>query len=136
MKTNKAKVVFKALTTSFSFLLAVLLTGNAIINENAQTINGFLNETRDYVYSDIYFEGNKVLIRYAVNEENLFENILNSTNKSVECDFMKELLKCFERTCLINYAKLCAEIDKKRTEKKDIEALAIKIDYYYSLIII
>lgn len=94
--------------------------------------NGFLNEKRKYVYSDIYFEGNKVLIRYAVNEENLFENILNSTNKSVECDFMKELLKCFERTCLINYAKLCAEIDKKRTEKKDIEALAIKIDYYYS----
>lgn len=94
--------------------------------------NSFLNENRDYVYSDIYFEGNKVLIRYAVNEENLFENILNSTNKSVECDFMKELLKCFERTCLINYAELCAEIDKKRTEKKDIEALAIKIDYYYS----
>ena len=91
--------------------------------------NGFLNEKRKYVYSDIYFEGNSVLIRYAVNEENLFENILNSTNKSVECDFMKELLKCFERTCLINYAKLCAEIDKKRTEKKDIEALAIKIDF-------
>lgn len=28
--------------------------------------NGFLNETRDYVYSDIYFEGNKVLIQKTV----------------------------------------------------------------------
>lgn len=52
MKTNKAKVVFKALTTSFSFLLAVLLTGNAIINENAQTINGFLNETTNIMIED------------------------------------------------------------------------------------
>ena len=94
--------------------------------------NGFLNTNRKYVYSDLFFNGNKVLIRYTVNEETLLEDIADARDKSVECDFLKELLQCFEHTCLINYADLCVEIDKNRSNKKEIEVLSIKMDYYYS----
>ena len=84
MKTNKAKVVFKALTTSFSFLLAVLLTGNAIINENAQTINGFLNETTNIMIEDENAENEDTteLLQTVGNENNRISDFTFNQSES------------------------------------------------------
>ena len=43
-KINLAKSLFKALTASSSLLLAVVITGNTILEQNESTINGFLGD--------------------------------------------------------------------------------------------
>lgn len=100
----------------------------------AQKVNNnhFLSQNKKYVFSDCYVCQNKLLIRYAVNEENLLKDLIVSKTKTVECDFIAELLSCLDRKFDIESDIINQKIDSLRCNKKDIEAIAIEQKYYFS----
>ena len=94
--------------------------------------DAFFDPSRKYVYSDARIEQDRILIRFAVNEQQLFDDIMASEDKSVECDFLKELLLCVQDFPSVNYAEISKAIDSARTDKKDIEAMKIEIKCFMS----
>ncbi len=92
----------------------------------------FLDQNKKYVYSDCSLFQNKLLIRFAVNDETLMNDIMTSTTKNVECEFMSELLSCLNEKFGIDIEIINKKIDSLRNNKKDIEAIAIEQKYYYS----
>lgn len=94
--------------------------------------NGLLTQEKNFVYSDSYNDGDSILIRYAVKEKELFEAIIQAKDKKIECEFIKELLSCLSIYDDIDVDYLNVAIDKKRHNKKDIEALAVELKYVYS----
>ncbi len=100
----------------------------------ARTVDNthFLEQDKKYVYSDCSSFQNKILIRYAVNDEALMNDIMSSSTKNVECEFMSELLSCLNEKFGINVDIINKEIDELRGNKKDIEAIAIEQKYYFS----
>lgn len=92
----------------------------------------FLEQNKKYVYSDCSIFQNKLLIRFAVNDETLMNDIMASTTKNVECEFMSELLSCLNEKFDIDWDIINKKIDCLRNDKKDIEAIAIEQKYYFS----
>ena len=95
--------------------------------------SGFLKQKKKYVYSDCSFLDGRILIRYAVNEDQLMRDILESPDKRVECDYFIELLSCLNGRFGFNYDALKNKVNERRKDKKDIDALQIELKYYYSL---
>lgn len=94
---------------------------------------GFLKkEDCKYVYSDMHMDLNHIIIRYTVDMELLFEDIQNSDNKSVESQYLIELLKPLEEYLEDEYKSLKNQIEKDSLLPKDVDVAAIRIDYYYS----
>lgn len=102
----------------------------------AKTVDntGFLKANRKYVYSDFCVYNGMLLIRFAVNEDALSKDLVDAENKSVECEFMIELLQCMENGSFIDFQKIKHAIDSKRTDKKDVAMCEQQLPYYYSLI--
>lgn len=94
---------------------------------------GFLRQNRKYIYSDYTIDDGILSIRYAVNESQLFNDLLSVKDKSVECECVVELLSCMEETDLIDFNNLKRTIYAHRKDKKDIAALQFELKYYYSL---
>lgn len=101
----------------------------------AQTVDntGFLKQHRKYVYSDCYFQDGRILIRYAVEEELLMNDILESADKRVECEYFLELLSCLNGKFGLDFDYIKNKVNERRNDKKDIDALQIELKYYYSL---
>lgn len=91
-----------------------------------------LDQDKKYVYSDCSLFQNKLLIRFAVNDETLMNDIMASSTKNVECEFMSELLSCLNEKFGIYIDIINKRIDSLRNDKKDIEAIALEQKYYFS----
>lgn len=94
--------------------------------------NGFLKQKNKYVFSDYCFADSRLLIRYAVDEERLLHDIVESVDKKVECEYFQEMLSCVQQIDSIDFEYLRIIIDQHRNDKKDIEAIQVELKYYYS----
>lgn len=93
---------------------------------------GFLEKNAKYVFSDFSVYNNRILIRFAVNEDKLFEDILNSENRTVECEFMKELLQPLKIKPDIDFECIEQFLNNTKHLKKNIETIALELDYVFS----
>ena len=88
----------------------MVLIENALIKANVYTFDGiqithlpfdyarkvdnthFLEQNKKYVYSDCSLFQNKLLIRFTANDDLLLNDIMASTTKNVECEFMDRVI--------------------------------------------
>lgn len=94
--------------------------------------DGFLKSNRKYVFSDMSILNDKILIRFAVNEDNLFSDILNAKDRNVECEFMNELFAPLKTQIDIKYEYIDKFLKDTMHLKKNIEAMSIEPDYIFS----
>ncbi len=60
------------------------------------------------------------------------KELLTAKTKTIECDFITELLSCLDKKFDIDIDIINQKIDSLRNNKKDIEAIAIEQKYYFS----
>ena len=95
--------------------------------------SGFtLDKNKKYVYSDIYADKDTIIIRYAVNLDELLSAIMNSNDKSVESAFFLELIEPLEKYLQSSFAELEAIVNKDSSLKKEVGVFTVEQDYYYS----
>lgn len=90
------------------------------------------NKNKKYVYSDIYVDADTVIIRYAVNLDELLSAMMNSSDKSVECAYFLELTEPLKKYSQFSYAELEVIVNKDSSLKKEVGVFTIEQDYYYS----
>lgn len=95
--------------------------------------SGFTEDkNKKYVYSDIYVDTNTVIIRYAVNLDELLSAIMNANDKSIESSYFLELIEPLRKYLQSSYAELETVVNKDSSMKKEVGVFTIKQDYYYS----
>lgn len=95
--------------------------------------SGFtLDKNKKYVYSDIYTDTDTIIIRYAVNLEELLSAIMNANDKSVESAYFLELIEPLRKYLQFSYAELEVNVNKDSTLKKEVSVFTVEQDYYYS----
>lgn len=94
--------------------------------------NGFLTKDRDYVYSDTFYNNGKIFIRFAVNEDKLFQDILKAKDRTIECQFIRELLLSVKNKYGINFDLIEDELESKKKFKKNIETIEMEMEYVFS----
>ena len=95
--------------------------------------NGFTIESgREFVHSDILVSGNKIIIRYTVNEERLYSALEKTTNRSVEATYYLELLQPLEKFAYNEYQKLKQKISSEIDLPKGVGVVSITADYIWS----
>ena len=95
--------------------------------------SGFTKEkNKKYVYSDVYVDIDTVIIRYAVNLDELLSAMMNSSNKSVECAYFLELLEPLKKHVQFSYTELEAVVNADSSLKKEVGVFTFEQDYYNS----
>lgn len=95
--------------------------------------SGFTKESnRKYVYSDMLLTENKVLIRYAVKEEQLYIDLEKATDRGVEATYYLELLKPLEKVAYYEYQELSKSISEEIHLPKGVGVASISIEYKWS----
>lgn len=94
--------------------------------------DGFLKSNRKYVFSDMSVFNDKILIRFAVNEDKLFSDILNAKDRNIECEFMNELFAPLKSQIDVKYEYIDKFLKDTMHLKKNIEAMSIEPDYIFS----
>ena len=95
--------------------------------------SGFtLVKNRKYVYSDIYVDTDTIIIRYAVNIDELLAAILNASDKSVESAYFLELIEPLRTHLQYSFIDLEASVNKDSSLNKEIGVFTVEQDYYYS----
>ena len=93
---------------------------------------GFLNQQNKYVFSDMSIYNNILLFRFAINEDKIFNDILYSKDRSVECDFMNELFLPLKNLQNVNFSIIEDFLKNTKKNKKNIETLALELEYVFS----
>lgn len=93
--------------------------------------NYFAKLDRKYVYSDMKIYDNKILIRYSVDIEKLYKDIMDASDRSIENRYLKELFKPFEDIYIKEYQTIIEILDKERSLKKEIDVFSIELDYFW-----
>lgn len=88
---------------------------------------------RKYVYSDFYECDDTINIRYMINYENIKNDIIKANDRIVENQYFKELFKPLENIYREEYNNICRKLDKESHLKKEVDILAVKIDYIYNM---
>jgi len=120
---------------AFSFLYGKVLQVMFMPIHYAKKVDhsGFTEDkNKKYVYSDIFIDTDTVIIRYAVNLDELLSAMLNSSDKSVECAYFLELIEPLRKYLQFSYAELEAIVNKDSSLKKEVGVFTIEQDYYYS----
>lgn len=95
--------------------------------------SGFtLDKNKKYVYSDIYVNTDTIIIRYAVNLDELLSAIMNAKDKSVESAYFLELIEPLKKYIQPYFAELEAIVNKDSSQKKEVGVFTVEQDYYYS----
>ena len=95
--------------------------------------SGFtLAKNKKYVYSSIFNNTDTVIIRYAVNLDELLSAMMDSGDKRVECAYFLELLEPLRKYLQYSYVELEAIINKDSSLKKEVGVFTIEQEYYYS----
>lgn len=95
--------------------------------------SGFTEDNnRKYVYSDMYTSGNQIIIRYAVNQEQLYKDLELVEDRSVESSYYLELLMPFRASMNTEYLELKSMIASSIHLPKGVGVKSIPIDYKWS----
>lgn len=95
--------------------------------------SGFtINRNKKYVFSDIYIDTDTIIIRYAVNQEDLMFAMMNASDKSVESAYFLELLEPLRERNQSSFLELESAVIKDISQKKEVGVFTIEQDYYYS----
>ena len=95
--------------------------------------SGFtLDKNKKYVYSDIYADTDTIIIRYAVNLDELLSAIMNANDKSVESAYFLELIEPLKKYLQSSFAELEAIVNKDSSLQKEVGVFTVEQDYYYS----
>jgi hypothetical protein len=89
-------------------------------------------KNRKYVYSDIYIDTDTIIIRYAVNLEELLSAIMNANDKSVESAYFLELINPLRKYLQFSFSELEALVNKDSSLKKEVGVFTVEQDYYFS----
>lgn len=90
------------------------------------------DESKKYVYSDLYYDENVINIRYMINYEKLRNDIMNCDNSVVENTYFKELFKPVSRIFKNEYEQICKKLDEENKLKKEVDVFQIEISYMYN----
>ena len=95
--------------------------------------NGFTKDpTIKYVYSDINLMESSIIIRYTVNVEELMQDIIEASNRSVECRYFWELIRPLQRY-LGKYIEVINDsIFRDVDLPKQVGVFSMELDYYVS----
>ena len=96
--------------------------------------NGFTKDPNvKYVYSDINVMESSIIIRYTVNVEELMQDLMEASNRSVECRYFLELIKPLERYLDKHFFEVIKETIFKDVElPKQVGVFSMELDYYIS----
>jgi len=92
----------------------------------------FESQNKNYVTTELINQSDSILIKYTVAEDRLINDIMQSEDKSVECDVLKELLFNFSFDHNVNYSWLADAIDRERHNKKEVDVELFEMEYYFS----
>lgn len=97
----------------------------------------FLNENRNYIYSDALFRKSKCMIRFVVKDiEKIFNDIHNSVDRTVEFLILREILYPI-MIRIPNFKELFDnKIKKISQEKKKVDVISTSIGYKWNTSII
>jgi len=127
----------RKLKTCGDFLNEIAMTGNNFIEilfmpyQYSKKVGLDLKSDRKYVYSDCIIDYNCINIRYTVNYDNLYNDIMNANDRSVENDYVKELFLPLNIYFPKIYLKLCELLNATRLDKKEVDVVQISLDYVY-----
>ena len=68
-----------------------------------------------------------------INYENIKNDIIKANDRIVENQYFKELFKPLENIYREEYNNICRKLDKESHLKKEVDILAVKIDYIYNM---
>ncbi len=92
--------------------------------------NDFLNDSsKKYVWSDCYSSRNKTVIRYCVNSDVLYEDIMQAEDRQVETIYFKELFKPIEEVYPEFYERLINKLDEIKNNEKEVDVISVSLDY-------
>lgn len=95
--------------------------------------NGFTKrQDIKYVYCDINVMNSSIIIRYTVNIDNLMQDIMDSKNREVECNYLVELIKPLEIYIGKYFESIKKEILNDISLPKQVGVFSIEQDYYIS----
>ncbi len=87
---------------------------------------------RNYVYSDSYKSNDKIIIRYVLNINNVFNAISEAEDKSVEIDLFLDTIAPLKEHFPILYNDIISITEPVRREEKEVSVSLIKIDYKWN----
>lgn len=128
----------RKLKTCGFFLDEISKTGNNFIQvmfmptNYSRNVGLSINTERKYVNSDCIINSNCINIRYCVNFEKLNRDIMESENRSIENEYIKELFMPLNKYFPNIYSKLCNFLDKTKSEKKEVDVIQLAIGYLYN----
>lgn len=130
-KIKRCENIFKNSTILHNTCIQILYMPFSYAKKVDNT--GFTKDTsRKYVYSDIQTYKNNICIRYAVNNEKLYNDIHNAEDRTIENEYFKELFKPLEEVSKEDYYALVVFLDKEIKLKKEVDVCLMEIDYYWS----
>lgn len=118
-----------------SFLFGKVLQIMFMPMHYAQDVDhsGFtLDRNKKYVYSDSYVDTDTVIIRYAVNLDELLSAMMKANDKSIECEYFLELIYPLKNYLQSSFAELELAINNDSSLKKEVGVFTVEQDYYYS----
>ncbi len=128
----------RKLKTCGFFLDEISKTGNNFIQvmfmptNYSKKVGLSINLERKYVNSDCIINSNCINIRYSVNFDKLNRDIIESKDRSVENEYIKELFMPLNKYFPNIYSKLRNYLDKTKCEKKEVDVIQLAINYLYN----
>lgn len=94
---------------------------------------GFCNDnSKKYVYSDMFKKDNNIIIRYCINKDQLYKDIENSVDRSVESQYYIELLKPLQDLQKKEYDDLVSLIKSNSFLSKGVGIFSLELDYLWN----
>lgn len=128
----------RKMKTCNNFLDEIVSTGNNFLEimfmpkSYAKKVGLKFDDNRNYVYSDCIINSSCINIRYTVNYEKLYKDIMECDNRSIENEYVKELFLPLSKYFSEIYSKLIEHLDTTNLEKKEVDIVQIEIDYIYN----
>ena len=95
--------------------------------------SGFTQDkNKKYVYSDIYIDTDEIIIRYAVNLDELLSAMMEANDKNVESTYFLELIDPLKKYLKTSFVDLEEMVNRDSKLKKEVGVFVIEQDYYYS----
>ncbi len=92
------------------------------------------DETKEYLFSDIYVNESTIILRFTVKIDDLLNAISSSVDRRVEIKFFSELISTLEKYFASQdaYNEFIDTLRSYENEKKEVGVFTIEQDYYYS----
>ena len=98
--------------------------------KRVNTLN--LDENARYIQTVSHYSDGVIQIQYTVNDEVLFENIKNASNRSIECEVVLELIKSLNQYNPTIYDNLVKMIESMKKDKKQVDVFQVEIRYLWN----